>query len=82
MVIVVVVNVRLVEGAPTAVVVRLSEGDGVMVVVVQMVLVESGTAAVAMMASELAGKTKSTSCRVMRAMMSVSECFDAEMDRN
>lgn len=71
MVIVVVVKVRLVEGGPTAVVVRLSEGDGVMVVVVQMVLVDSGAAAAASMASKLASKTKKTRCRVIRAMVSV-----------
>lgn len=82
MVIVVVVKVRLVEGGPTAVVVRPSEGDGVIVVVVQVVLVESGTAAAATIASRLASKTKRTICRVLRAMMSVSECFDAEMDGN
>lgn len=82
MVIVVVVKVRLVEGVPTVMVVRPSEGDGVMVVVVQMVLVESGTAAVAIMARKLASKTKRTRCRVMRAMMSVSGCFDAETYRN
>lgn len=45
MVIVVVVKVRVVEVAPTVVLVKPGEGDGVMVVVVQLVIVESGAVA-------------------------------------